>query len=163
MQRFLIGLIYLVLSGCDYPVPLAGEPDIPVDERAVGRWERVRQDGTSEELLILPLDDKEYVLSWPAGSSRELFARAYLFNHSGETLVQLEWIGTSEGKVPDDGVVYQIAAYNLTEDTLAIRLLNPAVTGKDFDTTGELAGSIDANHDNPGLFREAITFVKTSP
>lgn len=161
INKLLIISISLLLVACDFTVSLSDKPEMMIDNRAVGLWERTKHDGHKERLLILPLNDREYFVSWPEGANTELYARAHLFDFSGRTLVQLQWFGNSDGGVPDDNQLYQIAAYAITDNGLEIRMLNADVTGKDFQTAGELAKAIKANADNPSLFREKMSYIKT--
>jgi len=160
MKKLLLTIIYLLTSGCDFIIPLAATPELSIDARVVGLWERIKTDGKTERLLVLPFNEREYILSWPANTENELLARAHLFDFSGQTLVQLQWIGTSEDTVPDDGLIFQIASYSMRDDTMEIRLLNPVVTGKDFQTPADLAQAVETHLDDPAPFREAMIFHK---
>lgn len=156
--RILLMFVCLHLAGCDFTVPLAGVSETAIDIQAVGLWERTRQDGTTENLLVLPLNQHEYIIAWPKGGSRELFTRARLIEFSGKTLVQLQWLGTSDGAVADDDRIYQIAAYHIKDSDLEIRLLNPGVVGKNHSSAADLASAIEARSDHPDLFRDGLRF-----
>ncbi len=160
MGKLVIALICLFISACDFTVPLSGKPELLIDERAVGLWERTKEDGKTERMLVLPISEHEYFLSWPEAAPTELYAKAHLFEFSDRTLVQLKWFGNSNGTVPDNDVVWQVAAYSIAEDTLEVRLLNPDVTGKDHKTTAELALAVESNMNNPLLFRDNWVFKK---
>jgi hypothetical protein len=165
LKSLLFAIISLLLAGCDFTAPLSGKPEMAIDGRALGLWERVKPDGETEQLLVMALNEEEYIISWPKGAATELFARAHLFEFSGKTLVQLQWFGNSDGDVPDDDApdddrVFQIASYTVTGDALEIRLLNADVTGKDFQSTDELARAIKNNHDNPNIFRSKMIFKR---
>ena len=160
MNKLLCAFILLVLAGCDFTVPLSTVPEMPIDARAVGLWEMAKPDGKTERLLILPFNDREYFVSWPEAAPTELYARAHLFKFSGMVLVQLQWFGNSDGVVPDDERNYQIATYNMTGDTLEIRMLNTNVIGKDFQSPADLARAIEANNSNPDLFQEIMAYKK---
>ena len=160
MKWLLPVVVCLLLAGCDFTVPLSGKPETAIDKQAVGLWERVLPDGDTERLLVMVLNEREYVLCWPKGAGTELFARAHLFEYSGRTLVQLQWFGNSEGAAPDDDRVFQIAAYSVAGDVLEIRMLNSDVTGKDFRSSGELARAIENNHANPALYSDVMIFKR---
>ena len=160
MKWRLTVVVCLLLAGCDFTVPLSGKPEMVIDKQAVGLWERVLPDGDTERLLVMALNEREYVLCWPKGAGTELFARAHLFEYSSKSLVQLQWFGNSEGAAPDDDRVFQIAAYSVAGDVLEIRLLNADVTGKDFRSSDELARAIESNKDNPSLFLDVMIFKR---
>ena len=160
MKKLLLAIICFAQAGCDFTVSLSVTPEMAIDSRATGLWETMKPGGDAERLLVLPLNKREYLVAWPKGGRTELYARAHLFQLSGKTLVQLEWFGNSDGIVPDDNRVYQYASYNISGDELEIRMLNPDVVGKDFQSADELAGSIEANMDNPVLFRDKTTYKR---
>jgi hypothetical protein len=157
---FLVTLAAIVLTACDFTVSLSEKPEMRIDENATGLWQRTKPDGDTESLLILPLDEYEYFISWPEGAKTELYARAHLFELTGMTLVQLQWFGNSDGDIPDDDRNYQYADYTIKATTLTIRLLNADIIGRDFHSADELAQAIVAERDNPELYRDALTFRK---
>jgi len=160
MKRLLIILACGWLVGCDYTVPLVTTPGIEIDKSVLGLWQRSTDDGKSEQLLVLPLEKNEYLVSYPAIDKDAMFARGCLCRTDGRTLVQLKWFGTGEGKLPDDKRVYQFVSYSLSNDKLTVRLLNSDVVTKDVASTQELVDSIAANRDKPNLFKEAMVFTK---
>ncbi len=170
LKSLLFAIISLLLAGCDFTVPLSGKPEMAIDGRALGLWERVKPNGETERLLVMALNEREYILSWPKDAETELFARAHLFEFSGKTLVQLQWFGNSDGDAPDDDRVFgavqdddrvfQIAAYTMTGNALEIQLLNADLIGKDFQSSDELARALESNNDNPALFRDEMIFKK---
>lgn len=151
------------LAGCDYTVQLVKAPEISVDRALVGAWSRTADDGRQERLLILPLGPAEYLVSFPAEAKNAMFARACHSRAGDWKLVQLAWFGTARGQVPDDSRIYQYAVYTVTGDTLKIGLLNADVVKRDVTTAEALIRSLEANRDNPALFREAMTFKKEPP
>lgn len=161
MLKWLLIIVYcLLLAGCDFTVPLSENPEMVVDDRAIGLWERTKAGGKTERLLVLPLSGHEYFVSWPEGANTELYARAHQFDFSGKTLVQLQWFGNSDGGMPDDNRQYQLAVCEITGKALHIRLLNADVVGKDHASSDDLAAAIKANNNNPSLFRDKMTFEK---
>ena len=154
----IITLAVLLLAACDFTVSLSEKPQMRIDDRATGLWQRTKPDGGTESLLILPLDEHEYFISWPHGAKTELYARAHLFKLDGMTLVQLRWFGNSEGNIPDDDRNYQIADYTIHGETLTIRLVNADTIGRDFDSADELAAAIGAERDTPSLYKTSIMF-----
>lgn len=157
---FLVTLAAVLLTACDFTVSLSKKPEMRIDDRVTGLWQRTKPDGGVESLLILPLNEYEYFISWPHGAKTELYARAHLFELAGMTLVQLQWFGNSDGDIPDDDRNYQVADYSMDDTTLTIRLVNADTIGSDFHSADELAEAIVADRDNPSLYRDALGFSK---
>lgn len=149
-----------VLVGCDYTVPLVRTPALGIDSGVVGLWQRSKEDGQKESLLVLPLNKQEYMVSFPAGSKDAMFARACLCRTADKTLVQLEWVGTAQGKLPEGNRVFQFATYAVGGDTITVRMLNADVVKKDAKSTDELANAIVNNKDTPDLLRDKMVFTK---
>lgn len=158
MKTIALCILGLVLAGCEYTVPLAATPELKLDPAVVGVWQRDFPDGKKERLLVLPLGETEYLVSFPAESADAMFARACLVKVGEQTLVQLRWFGTARGNLPEDGRVYQYVAYSATEGTLSLQLLNSDVVPKDIPTTEGLLQAIAASTEHPDLFREPMMF-----
>ena len=123
-------------------------------------WQSSTENGQTEQLLVLPLDTYEYLVSYPSRAKDAMFARACLCRAGDKTLVQLKWFGTAEAELPEDGRVYQFLTYSVKGDQLTVRLLNSEIVNKDAVSADELAKSIAANRDKPNLFKEGIVFTK---
>ncbi len=150
----------VALAGCDYTVSLTDAPELPIDKTLVGSWERTTQQGERQRLLVLPLGPNEYLVSFPAGAKDAMFARAALCKTGTLTLIQLAWFGTAQGATPEDGRIFQYASYTLADGTLKGRLLNADVVDRDVSSAAALSAAIEANRDNPKLFRDAWEFTR---
>ena len=151
-----------MLVGCDYTVPLVTAPNVPMDGRVTGLWQRVKPEGGVESLLVLPLNREESMVSFPAGSTNSMFAHACLCRVGNKTLVQLQWFGTAKGSVPEDDRVYQYADYTVTADTISIRMMNSEVVKRDVKSYDELTTAIAENTSKTNLFRDAMVFKKVT-
>lgn len=160
MKKLFPLIVCGLLAGCDYTVPLVKTPDMPVDTAIIGSWQRVKNDGQTERLLVLPLNKQEYMVSFPAGSPDAMFARACPCRVSALSLVQIQWIGTAKGHQPEDGRVFQYAVYMVAGDTITIRLLNADLVHRNVKTSEELRMAIDSNKEKQNLFREDMVFKK---
>lgn len=160
MKKLIVLVACTMLAGCDYTVPLVKTPGMGIDNAVVGLWERTKEDGQTERLLVLPLSKQEYLVSFPSSAEDAMFARASLCSTAGKTLVQLEWIGTVQGGLPEDNRVFQFAAYSVAENTLRVRMLNADVVKTDAGSSDALARAISENKNNPALFREEMAFEK---
>jgi len=160
MKKLMIMIACGVLVGCDYTVPLVKNPELGIDAGLVGLWQRAKEDGQLEQLLVLPMGKQEYLVAFPAGSKDAMFARACLCRIADKTLAQLEWFGTAKGNQPESKRVFQFAAYTLVGDKVTIRLLNADLVKKDAQSSAELAKAIADNKDNPDIFRNEMVFSK---
>jgi xanthosine utilization system XapX-like protein len=159
MRTLLIALVCGLLVGCEYSVPLVPAPESEIDDSVLGLWQ-TSSGGQTQQLLVLPLDRKEYLVSYPSNSTNAMFARACLGGVGGKTLIQLKWFGTAQAGLPDNNRVFQFVTYSTTGDNLTVRLLNSEVVKKDASSTVELARAIAANADKTNLFGEAMAFTK---
>ena len=160
MKPLMLLAACLIAAGCDYTVPLASTPEEAINRNLVGLWEQQKTVHQPQRLLVLPLNAREYLVSFPAGDEGALFAKAFLITRSGLDLVQLEWIGTDAGKLPEDNRVYQVAAYSLDGSNLTVRMLNAQVVDKTIGTSAGLAAAIAKHKDDPGLFCDPMVFTK---
>jgi len=163
MKMLTVAVVAAALAGCDYTVPLVKTPELPIDKTVVGAWVRTVDNGQSDHLLVLPLGPNEYLVSFPAGEKAAMFARACLCRIDDRTLAQLTWFGTAQGVLPEDGRIYQFAAFTVKNDTLQVSLLNADVVKRDAASPEALAQAITANKDHPELFREVMVFKKEKP
>lgn len=154
-------IVCMMMVGCDYTIPLTTVPGPEIEKGLTGLWERVKDKNPVERLLILPLDAHNYLVSFPAHKSDGLFAKATPCLCAGKTLVQVQWIGTAGGKLPDDNRVYQVVSYGMAGDQLSIRLLNTAVIGKETQSTAELRRAIEKNIGRADLFNEPLVFTRS--
>lgn len=150
--------VCLLLVGCDYSVPLVKEPAVPIDRGLVGLWERAQENEKPDRLLVLPLGAREYLVAFPATSPDGMFARATLAPQAGLKLVQIDWVGTARGAVPETNRVFQFATYVVTGDVLEVRMLNAEIVQRDVASAKDLARRIEEQRDNPDLFKPSMRF-----
>lgn len=150
----------LMLAGCEYTVPLVDNADIEIDRSVVGLWQRPTKNGQLESLLVLPLNNYEYMVSYPAGSKDAMFARGCLWCGADMRLVQLDWFGNAQGETADNSRTFQFAAYAVNGDQVSIQILNADVVKTDIESAEALVKSITVNRENPNLFKEAMVFTK---
>ncbi len=163
MKSLIFFIACALLAGCDYSVPLINTPTLKIDSSLIGCWQQTHADGQIERLLILPLGTNEYLISYPADSKNAMYARACHGRSADLDLIQLNWIGTARGKLPENQRTFQFVTYALSQDTLSIKLLNADLVNRNVTTAAELTKAIAANHGNPALFRDAMIFKKTNP
>lgn len=160
MKLFALALVSWFLVGCDYTVPLVAKPETKIDPAVLGVWEREMPDGKRERLLVLPLGETEYLVSFPAETADALYARACLGQVGEEPIIQLQWFGTARGALAKDERVYQYAVYQVGEGTLSVRMLNSETVSKEVKSPAELSRAIAEGMDEPDLFREPMVFQR---
>jgi len=152
-------LLAVLLCGCDFTVPLVENPKDTADLSLVGLWGSLKPDAEVDQLLVLPLDARELLISFPHGRGKEnMLARCCLVTVGKLRLVQIKWLGTANGLPPDDQKVYQYASYETNGDSLILRMINPERTGKDHKTAASLEASILAARQDPALFHGRMVF-----
>lgn len=158
MKTISILAVCVLLTGCDYSVPLVKEPATPIDRGLIGLWERAQDNEKPDRLLVLPLNAREYLVAFPAGSADGMYARATLAPVAGLKLVQIEWVGTTRGNVADTNRVFQYATYSLAGDMLEVSLLDGEAVPQEIATTQELVQRLDKEQKSPDLFRKPMRF-----
>jgi len=147
------------LAGCEYAVPVAKEPSGKADRALVGVWNRV-QAGHTERLLVLPMSEKEWLVSLPSNTEDAMFARAWPVRAAGLDLVQLQWIGTARGALPEDDKIYQLAAWTIEGDTLTVRMVNGIGVGA--TSAKDLIRELAAQKDRADFFREPMVYERVT-
>ncbi len=150
------------LMACDYTVPLVETPEAALDGAWVGLWGRAREKGEPERLLVLPLNPREYLVVFPAGSPDAMYARACRAKAEGLELIQLNWVGTAKGAVPEDHRTYQYALCAREGDTLSVRLINSQTVPREVATREAWLRALAEKKDHPELFRETMRFQRES-
>jgi len=159
-NQLLISLACTFLAACDYTVPLAKTPSLPLDNSLVGLWQSTDGGQKTNKLLVLPSSKEEYLVVYPAESPHAMFAHGCLWTNETFTLIQLNWFGTAKGDIPDDTRTFQYARYSVVSNTVTLNLLNPEVISKEIASANDLVKAITDNKDNPKLFRDKMVFEK---
>ena len=157
MKILAIAVLFVLSVGCEYTVPLVTKPEIKIDKTVLGVWQGREE---KERLLVLPLGETEYLVSYPSGDKNALFARACLGKVGEQQIIQLRWFGTAQGEVVDDERVYQYVSFSVVEDTLTVRVLNSTVVPKKAASTEELRQAIAKGTKNPTLFHKPRRFQR---
>lgn len=158
---WMLGVVGILLIGCEYSVPLVEQPGMEIDPALIGVWERTSRSGPDERLLVLPLDETEYLVSLSAGE-HTIYARACLAEVAGTTLVQVRWIGTGKGELPGEHPAYQFAVYSIEGETLTLRRLNTQVVDATLRSSSELAGAVAEQINHPDLFAHEMVLERRS-
>ena len=161
MKNWVLLAACVLLSGCDYTVSLVDKPETPIDRGLLGLWQRTNDQATVETVLILPLDDKEYLVAYSTKPDHTMYARGCLARVDEQEFIQLKWIGSSDGGIPDDDLVFQYVAYAVEGGALSVRLLDVQVVEKDEAVALGMAAAIRAKRGEKDLFKEAMVFQRS--
>ena len=142
-----IGLCSLVLTGCQYDVPITSAPTRKVQERLLGDW--TSTDG-KEKLELRSLDDSTYVVYYDG----DLF-RAYHSDVAETPFASVQDLNSSDRK-------YAYVIWKLSDDGKNLRLRNVSdkVVLKETRDSATVVALLKKNAGNPELFGEEIEFKK---
>ena len=157
---FLSFFCILLLTSCDYKVPLVKKPNIKIDNNIIGLWQRKNNQGKTEKLLVLPISEYEYFVAYPLGSN-SMFAKACFCSIDNKKIIQIKWFGTAKCVLPKDDRAYQYSEIILKNNKLAIKMLNTDIVNKEVSSSTELSNAIKENINNPNLFHNQMNFEKT--
>ena len=160
MKPWMLVAACVLLSGCDYTVSIVDKPGADIDRAIVGLWERTNDEAVVERLVVLPLDEKEYLVAYATRPDHTMYARGCRARVDELELVQLKWVGSSDGGVPDDGQVYQYVAYTVAGDVLTVRLLSEDAVEKGEAAALGMAEAIRAKKAEKDLFKPAMVFQR---
>lgn len=160
MRTAILAFLVALLVGCEYEVPLVSEPSVGIDETLVGVWGRELANGGEERLLILPMSEKEYLISFPMNSKDRMFARGSVWERDDLRLVQLEWFGSAKAKLPGQDPRFQYFGYRRSGGRLEILHVNADVVGRKPSSGEALAKAILAKKSDPKFFRKPMVFDK---
>jgi hypothetical protein len=142
-----ISLCVLVLSACNYEVPITSSPTRKVQEQLLGNW--VSLDG-KKNMRVRRLDDSTYVVYYDG----DLF-RAYHSDVAETPFATVQDLNSSNRK-------YAYVIWKLSDDgkNLRMRSINDKVVPKETRDSAAVVALLTKNARNPELFGEEIEFKK---
>lgn len=155
-----LAVIVLVLhTGCDYRVALVEEPSLAMNTDLVGLWEHRDQRDRRNRMLVLPLDPMQHLVVFTHEDQTPLYGRAMKWQQEDFALIQIAWIGTGEGVVPDQAdATFQYVKYVVEDDVLRARLLHTDLVPQDIESAEDLIQLIEKHRKDPALFRNEIIY-----
>lgn len=160
MKRLTLLTALLLMLGCKYSTPLTTEPGLPVEPKLIGSWEMTSDGDKHDRMVILPLDDREYLVEYPAGGADSMYYRAVTLTNAAGSLAQLKLLGTPKEALKKGEEPYQIARWTLDGDSLRLAILNVKIVGEKHATPADFAKVIVDNAGNPELFDDPATFKR---
>ena len=142
-----ICLCALVLSACQYDVPITSGPTQNVQERLLGDW--TSADG-QEKLKLRRFDDSTYIVYYDG----DLF-RAYHSDIGDIAFATVQDLNSHDRK-------YAYVIWKLSDDGKSLRLrnVNDKVVPKETKNSATVVALLTKNASNPELFGEEIEFRK---
>jgi hypothetical protein len=155
---FILVMILLVLTACNYRAPLVGEASLPIDQALLGTWEFIHEDRagreTSERVVIRQGSANLYAIEYIHGESM-IYFKGWLAELEGIHFVQLEVTGTDDGPVgAKDAYLFIVFSYAFDNGGLVVRSLNTDLVDEDLEETAALQAAFAAHRDDPNLFDE---------
>lgn len=158
-------LMVLILTACDYDVPLVGEASLPIDQALLGTWEAIPGDRDEQEsierIVIRQQSANLYVIEHVYGESI-IYFKGWLAELEGIRFMQVEVTGDNDkGPVgTEDENLFSVVSYALDNDKLVARELNKDLVNADLADTAALQAAFIANKDDPSLFHNPGQYRK---
>ena len=144
----------LLLTGCNYDVPLTARPTRKVDARLLGDWVSVDKDTAKAELLnVRRLDDVTYV----AAFDRDIY-RAFHSDFAGTAFLSIQDLNA-------DNLKYVYFVWQLSADNTQLTLVGVStkVVPESTKDRAALQKLVKANLSNPALLGDPLTFTRKTP
>lgn len=164
MRRLILPFVVpFVLTACwhESPFPLDDIPEVEVDGRLAGLWERLElEPGESMAMEVLPFDEHAYYIElrgrdadWPPDSLEVLRMRGFVSRLGGASFMNISEIQT-EGPP-----VYRFVRFELAGDSLTVRGVTDDLEGP-FESPVTLRATLLANLTVDSIFDEPAHFRK---
>jgi len=164
--KTLIVMGFLLISACDYQVPLSASNIIPIDNGALGIWQLVNEKEEPAEadvVTILRFSDTEYLLQHRSNGF-SIYFRAYLIDVVDRVLLQAEVIGSEEGPPKESyKELFSVIAYTIEGDELTFSSLNTELIDTGISSSEVLRDAFIKEKDNPDLFTDQTRFKRVLP
>ncbi len=141
----------LLLSACNYDVPLTAQPTRKIDERLLGDWVGVDKENQKEEVMhVRKLDDSTYVVAM----DYDVY-RVFHSDFAGVAFVSVQDLNSDERK-------YLYYTWRLSPDGTQLSLKGVRTETVPEKTRGQAAFQqlIKQNLANPKLFGDEIRFTR---
>jgi len=141
----------LLLSGCNYDVPLTAKPTRMVDARLLGDWTAVDKENAKEEFMhVRRFDDTTYVVAM----DNDIY-RAFHSDFAGTAFVSVQDLNSDDRK-------YVYYRWQLSADgtQLTLQPVSNKVVPEATKGQAALQQLIRQNLTNPKLFGDEIQFTR---
>ena len=144
----------LLLTGCDYTVPITARPTRPVNARLLGDWISLDPSGKQDAAMsVRPLDESAYAVAIEGD-----IYRAFHSECAGLPLVSVQDLNSSSRK-------YVYYAWQLTADgaRLTLRRVSLAVIPDSTPDSPAVQRLLAVHASDPKLFEHELVFTRKPP
>ncbi len=156
---FLIAVLLLAVSGCNYEAPLTAAATRKVDERLLGDWVQPEE---HEWMVVRKLDASTYTIAYGKDKphDRPDLYRAFHSDFAGKPFVSVQNLQTGS-----DDRKYTYVTWALSTDgtRLTMRSINTKVIPEQPTDTAGMQKLVEKNLKNPELLNEEMVFVRPAP
>jgi hypothetical protein len=145
---WLLGVIGVLLAGCNYEVSLTAKATHKIDERLLGVW-LGGEDG-KDPMTVRRLDDSTYVVAMD-----DDIYRAFHSDFTGTAFLSVQDLNADNRLY-----LYLTAETSADGQQLTIRTVSTKVIPEDLKGRAALQKLIKANLANPGLFGDPLVFKR---
>jgi len=143
---WLLGVIALLVAGCNYEVALTAKPTHPIDERLLGVW-LGGEDG-KDPMTVRRLDDSTYVVAMD-----DDIYRAFHSDFAGTAFLSVQDLNADKRLY-----IYLTAVLSADGNQLTLRTVSTKVVPEATKSRAALQKLIQANLANPQLYGEPLVF-----
>lgn len=153
---WLIAAGCLLLTGCNYEVPLTAKPTRPVDEHLLGLWVADNKEDKKEEVMIVrKLDDSTYVVAMDND--------IYRVFHSDFADTPLLSVQNLQPGSDDRKYVYFVWQLSADGTQLSLKGVSTKVVPGATKGRAAIQKLIKANLSNSALFEKELQFTRKKP
>jgi hypothetical protein len=145
---WLLGVISLLLAGCNYDVALTAKPTRKIDEHLLGVW-LGGEDG-KDPMTVRRLDDSTYVVAMD-----DDIYRAFHSDFAGTAFISVQDLNADNRLY-----LYLTAVLSADGNQLTLRTVSPKVVPEETKDRAALQKLIKANLTNPKLYGEPLVFQR---
>lgn len=150
----LLPVIFILLAGCDFDVPISRTATVPADPALAGVWFRKADQETFT--MNIRISGTDYAVTYGEVGEASLTFKGFAVETAALKLIQLE--------LKDSGITkYLFVKYELTPEGLSVFRLNKQIVSALCQTSEELISDIVLHKNNPFLFEEPIKFTRSAP
>ena len=143
----------LLLSGCNYDVPLTAKPTRKIDPRLIGDWIAVDKDSKDEDQMhVRKLDDATYVVSM----DKDIY-RAFHSDFADRAFLSVQDLNSSDR-------LFVYLTYELSSDgrQLSVFTVSTKVVPEETKGRSALQKLIKQQLTNPKLLNDPMVFMRKS-
>jgi hypothetical protein len=147
---WLLAIVCLVLTACNYDVPLTEKPTRKIEERLLGDWVSFDKDEQKmEQMHVRKLDDSTYVVAL----DKDIY-RIFHSDFADTAFVSVQDLNSEERK-------YAYYAWTLSADgkELRVKIVSTNVVPEETKGREALQKLLQANLANPKLYGDTLVFT----